>query len=167
MSSKQWKPWSDTALCVIWPGSKLFAQSCLSKYLGKYSIKLTFGIPPLSKPVYMDKERNSFLPLFGLNQRMTKWWYCFVFFLANRIGYFLQIVSNGDNLHEMSNPVFWEQYFKMSAVTFSQSMPPLLFSVLLFAILIYSFRASKLLLHLCFDRVYFPQGTCVIEVLLI
>ena len=27
----------------------------------------------------------------------------------NRIWPFLQIVSNGDNLHEMSNPVFWEK----------------------------------------------------------
>ena len=23
--------------------------------------------------------------------------------------HFMQIVSNGDNLHEMSNPVFWEK----------------------------------------------------------
>ena len=30
----------------------------------------------------------------------------------------MQIVSNGDNLHEMSNPVFWEKqekYFKLSS----------------------------------------------------
>ena len=38
----------------------------------------------------------------------------------------MQIVSNGDNLHGMSNPVFWEKgtkiYFKMSsAEKFSQS----------------------------------------------
>ena len=37
----------------------------------------------------------------------------------------MQIVSLGDNLHEMSNPVFWEKYgkyFKMSsAENFTQS----------------------------------------------
>ena len=31
----------------------------------------------------------------------------------------MQIVSNGDNLHEMSNPVFWgknkKEYFKLSS----------------------------------------------------
>ena len=36
----------------------------------------------------------------------------------------MQIVSNGDNLQEMSNPVFWEKqakYFKMlSAEIFTQ-----------------------------------------------
>ena len=36
----------------------------------------------------------------------------------------MQIVSNGDNLHEMSNPVFWkkEKCFEMlSAENFAQS----------------------------------------------
>ena len=33
----------------------------------------------------------------------------FLFFLENRIWHFMQIVSSGDNLHEMSNPVFWEE----------------------------------------------------------
>ena len=34
----------------------------------------------------------------------------FLFFQENRICYFMQIVSTGDNnLHEMSNPVFWEK----------------------------------------------------------
>ena len=27
----------------------------------------------------------------------------------------MQIVSIGDNLHEMSKPVFWEKYFNMSS----------------------------------------------------
>ena len=34
--------------------------------------------------------------------------YFFLFFPENRIRHFMQIVSIGDNLHEMSNPVFWE-----------------------------------------------------------
>ena len=29
--------------------------------------------------------------------------------LVNRIWYFMQIVSWGDNKHEMSNPIFWEK----------------------------------------------------------
>ena len=40
----------------------------------------------------------------------------FLFFPENRIWHFMQIVSIGDNLHEMSNPDFkenWEKYFKM------------------------------------------------------
>ena len=31
----------------------------------------------------------------------------FLFFLENRIWHLMQIVSYGDNLHEMSKPVFW------------------------------------------------------------
>ena len=33
----------------------------------------------------------------------------FLFFPVNRIWHFMQIVSWGDNLHEMSNPVFREK----------------------------------------------------------
>ena len=33
----------------------------------------------------------------------------FLFFRVNWIWHFMQIVSSGDNLHEMSNPVFWEK----------------------------------------------------------
>ena len=36
-----------------------------------------------------------------------------IFFLENRICYFMQIVSIGDNLHEMSNPVLWEKSEKI------------------------------------------------------
>ena len=32
----------------------------------------------------------------------------FLAFLENRFLHFMQIVSTGDNLHEMSKPVFWE-----------------------------------------------------------
>ena len=41
----------------------------------------------------------------------------FLIFLENRIWNLIQIVSYGDNLHEMSNPIFWEKerYFKMSS----------------------------------------------------
>ena len=45
----------------------------------------------------------------------------FLFSPENRIWHFMQIVSIGDNLHELSNPVFWEKkekYFKMSAAEY-------------------------------------------------
>ena len=29
-----------------------------------------------------------------------------IFFLKNRIWHFMQVVSKGDNLHELSNPIF-------------------------------------------------------------
>ena len=44
-------------------------------------------------------------------------WIFFLFFPENRFWHFMQIVSIGENLHEMSKPVFWEEkkekYFKM------------------------------------------------------
>ena len=33
----------------------------------------------------------------------------FLFFPVNRIRHFMQIVSNGENVHEMSNPVYKEK----------------------------------------------------------
>ena len=33
----------------------------------------------------------------------------FLFFTENRVWHFMQIVSTGDNLHEMPNSVFWEK----------------------------------------------------------
>ena len=33
----------------------------------------------------------------------------FLFFQENKFWHFVQIVSNGDNLHKMSKPVFWER----------------------------------------------------------
>ena len=54
----------------------------------------------------------------------------------NRLWHFMWIVSNGDNLHELSNPVFWEKYFNMSsAENFTKSAKCLIFRHLL-AILI-------------------------------
>ena len=49
----------------------------------------------------------------------------FLFFPENRFWHFMQIVSYGDNLHGMSNPVFWEKYEKYfrlsSAEIFTQN----------------------------------------------
>ena len=35
--------------------------------------------------------------------------YLFLFFQENMFWYFMQIVSSGDNLHEMSKPELWEK----------------------------------------------------------
>ena len=43
---------------------------------------------------------------------------CFLTFPGNRTGHFMQIVSTGDTLHEMSKPVLWgkiEKYFSTSS----------------------------------------------------
>ena len=43
--------------------------------------------------------------------QQTSYWNVFIiiFFQENRFGYFMQIVSDGDSLHEMSNPVFFDE----------------------------------------------------------
>ena len=53
------------------------------------------------------------------NSADDKYMVFFLFFPENRSWYFMQIVSIGDNLHEMSNHVFWEKlekYYKMLSV---------------------------------------------------
>ena len=49
----------------------------------------------------------------------------FLFFPENRIWQFMQIISTGDNLPELSTPVLWEKvekyFIKSSAETFTQS----------------------------------------------
>ena len=46
------------------------------------------------------------------------------FFPENRIWYFMQVVSLGNNLHEIPNPAFWENQennFKVSSADFFYS----------------------------------------------
>ena len=50
-------------------------------------------------------------------QQTTFWNIFFLIFLENRIWHFMQIVSKGDNLHEMSNPDFWEKKKKKKNIT--------------------------------------------------
>ena len=63
------------------------------------------------------------LPVSGLIQQTTNWWYFFVIFPRKQvlklhanclhwIWHVMQIVSFGDNLHEISKPVFWEKIRK-------------------------------------------------------
>ena len=50
----------------------------------------------------------------------------FLFFPENRIWHFMQIVSSGDNLHAMSNPVFWENKKNISKCRLLKFLPRVL-----------------------------------------
>ena len=62
-------------------------QQCLATWTGSKMDKLTFTI------LRANSAHNKLM----------------IFFPENRIWHFMQIVSNGDNLHEMSNSVLWEK----------------------------------------------------------
>ena len=65
----------------------------------------------------MEKLPIKPLQLSGLIQQMTIW-YMFLIFPEKRIWHSMQIISDGDSLHGMSNYVFWgekEKYFKLSS----------------------------------------------------
>ena len=53
---------------------------------------------------------SSYLPLSMLGKYFSRRHFeiFFLSFPENKIWHFMQTVSNGDNLHEISNPVFWE-----------------------------------------------------------
>ena len=102
-------------LCSIAPEIKLFFYA-KNRYFSYFSTKNT-----LSKGI---SRKLTFTTLWAFSAD-DKLMIFFLFFPVNRIWHFMQIVSWGDNLHEMSNPVFWEKqekYFKMlSAENFTQS----------------------------------------------
>ena len=56
-------------------------------------------------PIYLVSLTFTTLWAFSADDKLMIF---FLFFPENRIWHFMQIVSLGDNLHEMSNPVFWE-----------------------------------------------------------
>ena len=47
----------------------------------------------------------------------------FLFFPENRMRHFKQVVSNGDNLLEMSNPVFWKNKKNISICHLMKILP--------------------------------------------
>ena len=75
-----------------------FPQSSQSDWL---SIKLSGWLVIHKAPRVIGYPQRS--------QQKTNWWYCFLFFSENRIWLFMQIISYGDNLHEMSSPIFCEK----------------------------------------------------------
>ena len=62
----------------------------------------------LSAAVSIRKGSLTFIILWANSADDKLMMFFFLFFPDKRILHFMQIVSNGDNLHEMSNPVFWE-----------------------------------------------------------
>ena len=58
-------------------------------------------------------EFAKYLPLYVQIQQTINWCYVFLLIPENRLWHFMQIVSWGDNLREMSKPVFWEQNRKI------------------------------------------------------
>ena len=58
---------------------------------------------------YSESNRTTFSTLWA-NSENHKLMIFSYFFPENWFWHFMQIVSNGDNLHEMSYPVFWEKY---------------------------------------------------------
>ena len=73
---------------------------------------------PLNNSCPKIRNKSISLPVDVCNLTFTTLWafsaddrlmIFFLFFPENRIWHFMQIVSVGDNLHEMSNPVFWEK----------------------------------------------------------
>ena len=61
MCSKQCRPWSDVSFCGIWSGSTLFAQACLSRYLGLLGYYYTlrnFHVHPVPVITYHYKGSN-------------------------------------------------------------------------------------------------------------
>ena len=74
-------------------------------------------------PLQLYPFRLSFTTLWS-NSADNKLMIRLLFFPENRLWYFMQIVSLGDNLHEISKPILWEKkakYFKMSAEMFTQN----------------------------------------------
>ena len=65
---------------------------------------MSFGDKKLLSTVFTFKLRT-----LGKIFQQTALQIFFSFFPENRFRYFMQIVSKGDNLHDMSNPVFWEK----------------------------------------------------------
>ena len=79
---------------------------------------------------YLEDDRKDHMPLrevpnmTGDHSCHSEFWekvsaenilnYFFLFFPENRFGHFVQIVSllTGDNLHEMSKPIFWKKIRK-------------------------------------------------------
>ena len=57
---------------------------------------------------YLPRYSLNFTTLLA-NSADDKLMLFFLCFSENRIWHFMQIVSNGDNLHRLSNPVFWEK----------------------------------------------------------
>ena len=63
---------------------------------------------PLMFTTLLANSADDNLMIFFLISPENRFWHS-VQIVSDRIWHFMQIASNGDNLHEMSNPDFWEK----------------------------------------------------------
>ena len=75
------------------------------KFWVKEGINQTPSLTPSESAPGIPLTFTTFLA----NSADDKLIFFFLFFPENRIWHFVQIVSTGNNLHEMSKPVFWEK----------------------------------------------------------
>ena len=95
----------------------LFTCRC---HVSSYNPILVYSVPVLSE-MYSCLNRRLMLCMLGKNfswQHMTNW-LCFCLSPQNRFWHFMQIVSIGDNLHEMSKPVLLETIYVNCQILFS------------------------------------------------
>ena len=91
------------------------ASDRLSGFMCFIQQKLECSFLPVDRKLLSAEVFWSFYNLdhsLGNFRRQYIWRY-FLIFPANRIWHFMQTVSIGDNLHEMSNPVSWEKIRKL------------------------------------------------------
>ena len=72
---------------------------------------LLFIVIPICLPVTTTLSvpsnlNNTYHAMGRFSRQQTDDTYIFLFFLENRIGHFMQMVSLGDHLHEVSDPIF-------------------------------------------------------------
>ena len=86
---------------------------CLTEALPMSAYNIFFGgeirkICMVMNIVSFFSKHLTFTTWSGQIQQITNWWF-FLSFPRKQDWHFIQIVSSGDNLHDMSNPVFWEK----------------------------------------------------------
>ena len=99
--------------------NRCFRNVTTSLVLNNWALNWSYGYPQHALLI----ESSTFTTVWA-HSADDKWMILFLFFPENRIWRFMQIVSTGNNLHEMSKSVCWEKeekYFSMSsAENFSQ-----------------------------------------------
>ena len=121
-SVKQFGSRSDPTFCRAWSGSKLFAKvisrwhelPLAEKELNNVERDVkckTIIITCLHEKIHAENKVDTPLTLSTLGKIFSRWHFeiFFLFFPEHRIWRFMQIVSSGDNSHEMSSPVFWKK----------------------------------------------------------
>ena len=124
----------NLCICTVWCGSLLFSKRMFEVHLihliilatsvdsdqtgftnAQTDLRLCWLNYVISVSIWRGSNISWYLSqvtisMLGTLNKIFRWYFDFIFFLfflGNRIWHFMQTVSIGDNLHEMSNPVFW------------------------------------------------------------